>query len=124
MACARKAAHNILYMTVDSRASFLKYKDANPNDIYSASGKIGFKDEVFAWWKPVLYGVDALVGVLFVVWFVALFKPRSEAAIAKEEAKKADETERMKVAGDKLQAMEAERQAEEKARKQQKKSKK
>jgi beta-glucosidase len=84
MACARRAAHNILYMTVDTRATFLKYKDANVDDIYSANGQIGFKEEVFPWWKPVLFSVDGVVAVLFVVWLVMLFKPQKD-----EQAEKA-----------------------------------
>lgn len=81
MACARRAAHNLLYMAVDSRATFLEYKDKNPNDIYTSSGQIGFKDEVYAWWIPALVTLDATIGMLFATWFVSIVRPSKKEEI-------------------------------------------
>jgi beta-glucosidase len=92
MACARRAAHNILYTIADTRATLLKAQGMDFGDLYQSSGSIAFNDDVFAWWKPVLYGVDAVVGVLFVVWFIVLFKPRAEETSAKNSAKKEPES--------------------------------
>ncbi len=73
MYCARQATHDILYMTVDTRNTFNNY-DADEDDVYAAAGVIGFKNEVFAWWKPVLYVFDGVVAVGLVVWLVFIVK--------------------------------------------------
>ena len=38
------------------------------DDIYQTSGEIGFKQEVFEWWKPALLVVDVVVVVGLIAW--------------------------------------------------------
>ena len=57
---ARVACKNILYALVDTELTAKQYREMNIDDIYQTNGTIEFKEEVFAWWIPVLIGFDAL----------------------------------------------------------------
>lgn len=57
---ARIACKNILYALVDTELTAKQYREMNIDDIYQTNGTIEFKEEVFAWWIPVLIGFDAL----------------------------------------------------------------
>ena len=68
---ARIACKNILYAVIDTEYTAKQYREMNIDDIYQTTGTIEFKEEVNAWWIPVLIGFDLLcvVGVA-----VLLFK--------------------------------------------------
>ncbi len=66
---ARIACKNILYAVVDTEYTAKQYREMNIEDVYQTNGTIEFKDEVFAWWIPVLIGFDALCAVGLAVLF-------------------------------------------------------
>lgn len=72
MKAARIACKNILYAVVDTEYTAKQYREMNIEDVYQTSGTIEFKEEVFAWWIPVLVAIDS-VGLLGAV---LLFKKR------------------------------------------------
>ena len=72
MKAARIACKNILYSVVDTEYTAKQYREMNIEDVYQTSGTIEFKEEVFAWWIPVLVAID-VVGLLGAV---LLFKKR------------------------------------------------
>lgn len=62
MACAQRAAKNIIYTLVDTW-------NACPFEP-------SIKPAVFAWWVPLLIGIDVMVALGFVTWSVILLKPK------------------------------------------------
>ena len=72
MKAARIACKNILYSVVDTEYTAKQYRELNIEDVYQTSGTIEFKEEVFAWWIPVLVAID-VVGLFGAV---LLFKKR------------------------------------------------
>jgi beta-glucosidase len=68
MKAARVACKNILYSIVDTEFTAEKYRNMDIDDIYQTSGEIGFKNEVFEWWKPALLVLDGVVVLGLIVW--------------------------------------------------------
>jgi hypothetical protein len=67
---ARIACKNILYALVDTELTAKQYREMNIDDIYQTNGTIEFKEEVFAWWIPVLIGFDVLaLGGVTILFF-------------------------------------------------------
>ena len=68
MKAARVACKNILYGVVSTEYTAEMYRNMDIDDIYQTSGEIGFKQEVFEWWKPALLALDAVIVVTLLVW--------------------------------------------------------
>ncbi len=60
---ARIACKNIIYATVDAEYTANQYRGMSEEDIYQTSGQIGFTEQPFAWWKPVLIGLDVIAAI-------------------------------------------------------------
>lgn len=88
MKAARIAAKNILYSLVDAEYEAEQYRNMDIDDLYQTSGSIGFKEEVFAWWKPVLVGVDILGAIAILVLLFGKSKAEKAAKQAKKNGKK------------------------------------
>ena len=50
------------------------YRNMDIDDIYQTSGEIGFKEDVFEWWKPALLALDGIVVISLLAW---TFKKKS-----------------------------------------------
>lgn len=68
MKATRVACKNILYSIVSTEYTAETYRNMDIDDIYQTSGEIGFKKEVFEWWKPALIALDAIVVLGLLVW--------------------------------------------------------
>ena len=68
MKAARRACKNILYSVVSTEYTAETYRNMDIDDIYQTSGEIGFKEDVFEWWKPALLAVDVLFVVCLAAW--------------------------------------------------------
>ncbi len=68
MKAARIACKNILYAIVSTEYTAETYRNMDIDDIYQTSGEIGFKEDVFEWWKPALLAVDAVIVIGLLVW--------------------------------------------------------
>ena len=68
MKAARVACKNILYAVVSTEYTAEMYRNMDIDDIYQTSGEIGFKQDVFEWWKPALLAVDAVIVVWLLAW--------------------------------------------------------
>ncbi len=68
MKAARVACKNILYAVVSTEYTAETYRNMDIEDIYQTSGEIGFKEEVFEWWKPALLALDGVIVVSLLVW--------------------------------------------------------
>ena len=81
--CARKSAKNILFTYIDTYNYALTH-DAEADDRYSVTVGLKTVNSVFAWWKPVLYAVDAVavLSMALVVFF--MFKPKKAALVTVE----------------------------------------
>lgn len=87
MKAARIAAKNILYSLVDAEYEAEQYRNMDIDDLYQTSGSIGFKEEVFAWWKPVLVGIDVLGAIAILVLLFGKSKAEKAAKQAKKNGK-------------------------------------
>ena len=81
--CARKSAKNILFTYVDTYNYALTH-DAEADDRYSVTVGLKTVNSVFAWWKPVLYSVDAVAGISIALVVFFMFKPK-KVELEKEE---------------------------------------
>lgn len=88
MKAARIAAKNVLYALVDAEYEAEQYRQMSVDDIYQTSGSIGFKEEVFAWWKPVVIGIDVLGAIAILVLLFSKSKAEKEAKNAKKNGNK------------------------------------
>lgn len=70
MKAARLACKNILYSVVSTQYTAEVYRNMDIDDIYQTTGEIGFKEQVFEWWKPALLALDIVIvaGLLFWVF--------------------------------------------------------
>ena len=68
MKAARVACKNILYAVVSTEYTAETYRNMDIDDIYQTSGEIGFKQEVFEWWKPALLVVDGIAAISLLAW--------------------------------------------------------
>ena len=68
MKAARVACKNILYAVVSTEYTAETYRNMDIDDIYQTSGEIGFKQDVFEWWKPALLGLDVVVVIGLLSW--------------------------------------------------------
>ena len=79
--CARRSVKNMVYTYVETYI-YAKTHDAGADDRYSAEVGIKVQDEVFAWWKPVLFGIDAIAVALLGLWaFLVLKKKELDVAL-------------------------------------------
>ena len=65
---ARVACKNILYSVVSTEYIAETYRNMDIDDIYQTSGEIGFKEDVFEWWKPALLAFDGVIVIGLLVW--------------------------------------------------------
>lgn len=65
---ARVACKNILYSVVSTEYIAETYRNMDIDDIYQTSGEIGFKEDVFEWWKPALLALDVVIAVSLLAW--------------------------------------------------------
>ncbi len=87
MKAARIAVKNILYSLVDAEYEAEQYRNMDVDDLYQTSGSIGFKDEVFAWWKPLLVVIDILGAIVILVLLFGKSKEEKAAKQAKKNKK-------------------------------------
>ena len=81
MSCARNSAKNIIYTMVDTWYFATNFDESELDGLTKTDVELGFKDEVFPWWIPVLIGIDvlALGGLVFTgVKFGLTFKKKEE----------------------------------------------
>lgn len=74
---ARVASKNILYTFVDTYY-FAQTVDSSERAGHSVNLGFTFKENVFAWWIPVLVGVDVLVAAGLGFWGFRLIKPKKK----------------------------------------------
>lgn len=78
VACARRAAHNVLFTLVDT----IHYQDTFDRDsldtIFNANVGVANREEPFAWWIILLVGIDVIVVGGMAVWAFFLFKPKKK----------------------------------------------
>ena len=81
--CARKSAKNILFTYIDTYI-YASTHDAGEDDRYAVEVGVKTTTTVFAWWKPVLYSVDAVAGISIALVVFFMFKPK-KVELEKEE---------------------------------------
>lgn len=78
IACARRAAHNVLYTLVDTIYYNHTFDHDSLDTIFNANVGVADRAESFAWWIILLVVIDVAAVAGLVVWTVFLVKPKKE----------------------------------------------
>ena len=78
IACARRAAHNVLYTLVDTIYYNRTFDHDSLDTIFNANVGVADRAESFAWWIILLVVIDVAAVAGLVVWTVFLVKPKKE----------------------------------------------
>lgn len=78
MACARRAAKNVLYTMIDTVYYNANFDSSELEGMLTVEKTVSTREGVFPWWIPVLVTVDVLVLAGFGVWTFFLLKPKKE----------------------------------------------